>query len=138
MLISRLPSGKWILGHHNDSVFSCDAISIEAARKRYSRSGGLPLDNKWPKLEKGMYLIPDEFVPTSRVIAQLYGTRFYAGKACKYHSLNHIRMTSTKQCTVCRILEQKGCKASYLDLYSWCQSINQERHNDHPDPQPTL
>ena len=62
MLICRTTTGKWVIGDHEDSVWSTDAPSIEAARKRYSRSGGLPLDNKWPKLEKGMYLIPaDEF-----------------------------------------------------------------------------
>lgn len=88
--------------------------AIEAARKRYSRSGGAPLDNRWPELEPGLYLIPaDEFVPMTRMVAKLFNTRFYVGNACKYHPLNHIRMTSTRQCTVCRILEQKGCKSLY-------------------------
>ena len=115
MIVSRLTTGRWVIGESPDAVwFDTDVPSIEAARKRYSRSGGLPIDNKWPKLEKGMYLVPaDEFVPLTRRTAQLYGTRFYVGNACKYHPLNHIRMTSTRQCTVCRILEQKGCKSLY-------------------------
>ena len=114
MLICRTTTGKWVIGDHEDSVWSTDAPSIEAARKRYSRSGGLPIDNKWPKLEKGMYLIPaDEFVPLTRRVAKLFNTRFYVGSACKYHPLNHIRMTSTKNCCVCRILEQKGCNSLY-------------------------
>ena len=115
MIVSRLTTGQWIIGEPPGAVWlDTDVPSIEAARKRYSRSGGLPIDNKWPKLEKGMYLIPaDEFVPLTRRIAQVYGTRFYVGNACKYHPLNHIRMTSTKNCCVCRILEQKGCKSLY-------------------------
>ena len=115
MIVSRTTTGKWVEGVFDDCVwFDTDVPSIEAARKRYSRSGGLPIDNKWPKLEKGMYLIPaDEFVPLTRSTAQMFGTRFYVGNACKYHPLNHIRMTSTRQCTVCRILEQKGCKSLY-------------------------
>ena len=115
MIVSRTTTGQWIEGVVDDPVwFDSDVPSIEAARKRYSRSGGLPLDNRWPKLENGMYLIPaDEFVPLTRSTAQMFGTRFYVGNACKYHPLNHIRMTSTRQCTVCRILEQKGCKSLY-------------------------
>ena len=115
MIVSRTTTGKWVEGVFDDCVwFDTDVPSIEAARKRYSRSGGAPLDNRWPELELGLYLIPaDEFVPLTRRIAQLYSTRFYVGNACKYHPLNHIRMTSTRQCTVCRILEQKGCKSLY-------------------------
>ena len=115
MIVSRTTTGKWVEGVFDDCVwFDTDVPSIEAARKRYSRSGGLPIDNKWPKLEKGMYLIPaDEFVPISRRTAQIFGTRFYVGSACKYHPLNHIRMTSTKNCCVCRILDQKGCNSLY-------------------------
>lgn len=111
MIVSRMPDGRWLVGDYEDSVWWCDAPSTEAARKRYSRSGGEPLDNRWPVLEDGMYLSPDEFVPIGRLVAKAYGTRFYVGKSCKYHENNHIRMTSTKQCTVCRILEQKGCKS---------------------------
>lgn len=114
MIVSRTTTGQWIEGVVDDPVwFDSDVPSIEAARKRYSRSGGLPLDNRWPKLENGMYLIPDEFTPLTRRVAKLFNTRFYVGNACKYHPLNHIRMTSTRQCTVCRILEQKGCKSLY-------------------------
>lgn len=111
MIVSRTADGHWIEGTVEGCTwFDNDVPSIEAARKRYSRSGGLPLDNKWPVLENGLYMIPDEFVPIGRLVAKAYGTRFYVGKSCKYHENNHIRMTSTKQCTICRILEQKGCK----------------------------
>lgn len=68
MIVSRLTTGQWIIGESPDAVwFDTDVPSIEAARKRYSRSGGLPIDNKWPKLEKGMYLIPADELSLSLV-----------------------------------------------------------------------
>ena len=107
MIVSRLTTGQWVEGVVDDCVwFDTNVPSMEAARKRYSRSGGLPIDNKWPKLEKGMYLIPaDEFVPITRVSAQCHGTRYYVGSPCKHHPLNNIRSTSNKTCVVCELLK---------------------------------
>ena len=110
MIVSRTKDSHWVEGEHSDAVWSCDAPSIPAAQMRYTRLGGETLDNKWPEIENGLYMTPNEFVPIGRIVARAYGTRFYVGKPCKHHENNNIRMTSTKQCTVCRVLEQKGCK----------------------------
>lgn len=111
MIVSRMPDGRWVEGETAGSVWSCDAPSIDAAKKRYERLG-LPVNqvSRWPVIQPGMYVTPDEFTPIGRLVAKAYGTRFYIGKACKHHPLNHVRVTGNKNCVVCEILNIYTCK----------------------------
>lgn len=105
MIVSRTADGRWVEGEHDGSVWSCDAPSFGAARMRYMRLG-LPINrvSLWPVIQPGMYVTPEEFTPIGRLVAKAYGTRFYIGKACKHHPLNHVRVTGNKNCVVCSIL----------------------------------
>lgn len=111
MIVSRTPDGHWVEGEIPDSTWSCDAPSIGAAKKRYERLG-LPVNrvSRWPAIQPGMYVTPEEFTPIGRVVAKAYGCRFYVGKACKHHPLNHVRVTGNKCCVVCEILSIYTCK----------------------------
>jgi len=106
MLISRTSAGRWVIGESQDAVwFDTDVPSIEAARMRYFRSGGTSSFSSRPVIEAGFYVVPDEFVPITRVSAQCHGTRYYVGSPCKHHPLNNIRSTSNKTCVVCELLK---------------------------------
>lgn len=106
MLISRTSAGRWVIGDHEDAVWSCDAPSVKAAKERYRRAR-LPVNKPvpWPTIEPGSYVIPNEFTPLTRQVAKLFGARFYVGGPCKHHPLNHVRDAKNKRCVVCAILK---------------------------------
>lgn len=54
------------------------------------------------------YASPDELVPYGRGVAQIMGTMFFIGSACKRHPLNHIRYTRGRDCVVCRKMFNQG------------------------------
>lgn len=115
MIVSRLQNGHWRVGHHPEAIWVYDAqsseprLAIAAARTMYYKRNGPQRrpDSVRPVVESGGYLVPDELVPVGRKIAKVVGARYYVGKACRHHPLNHIRCTRSKDCGVCEILRQK-------------------------------
>jgi hypothetical protein len=109
VIVSRLPDASWVLGEHPDAVWTYSTNGskpIAAAKTAYYKLKGKQPRRLWPTIEPGLYVVPDELVPIGRVAARLMGTRFYVGKACPHHPLNHIRSVGNKACAVCEILRQ--------------------------------
>lgn len=107
--VSRLPDASWVLGEHPDAVWAYHTNGskpIVAAKAAYRNLKGKQPRRSWPPIEPGLYVMPDELVPVGRATARLMGTRFYVGKACPHHPLNHIRSVGNMSCVVCEILRR--------------------------------
>ena len=106
--VSYLQTGEWVTGVVFGALYTTrvnsedERAAIETAKRKRRREQDdrykqhtADIDDNW------QYCTPRELVPYGRNIAQVMGTTFYVGKACRKHPLNNIRYTSGKVCAVC-------------------------------------
>lgn len=118
--VSMMGRADWRIGSIPGALFTTavdsadEARAILAAQERRRRSrpdrfpGGKPgtanIDPTW------QYCLPDELVPMGRPLAKTLGARFFVGRPCKHHPLNHIRYTANRCCAICQAETVKGLK----------------------------